>query len=384
MIKREIEKELLALSTTYPVVTVVGPRQSGKTTLVKKVFPDYGYCNLEHPEARKLAASDVNAFFQVYKPPVILDEIQNEPQLLSMVQVIVDQNGLNGQFILTGSHQLSLGQAISQSLAGRNALLKLLPFSLSEVSSFQKNYKRDALIHKGFMPRIYDQKQDPIKAYRNYFQTYIQRDVRQMVNVKNITLFEHFMRMLAGRVGQLMNLNTLSNDLGVSSTTLSQWLSLLEASFIVHRLYPYYKNLGKRLVKSPKVYFTDVGLASYLIGIEEEKQVTRDPLLGSLFENLVVMEAIKLRYNQGLDPNLYFYRDSNQNEVDLLFIRKGKVTPIEIKAAMTYNENLLRGVKYLQKSNPEKGYLIYAGKMTFENQNIEVLNFMNIRKIFND
>jgi len=381
MIKREIESELLELSAQYPVVTVIGPRQSGKTTLVKKVFPNYSYCNLEHPETRHLADSDINAFFHLYKPPVIIDEIQNQPELLSIIQVMVDESGVNGQFILTGSHQLSLGQAISQSLAGRNALLTLLPFSISEIMSFQTDCEREPLIHTGFMPRIYDQNQDPVKTYRNYFQTYIQRDVRQMVNVKNIKLFEHFMRMLAGRIGQLLNLNSLSNDLGVSSTTLSQWLSILEASFIVYRLYPYYENLGKRLVKSPKIYFTDVGLASYLIGIENASQVNRDPLLGNLFENLVVMEAVKCRLNKGLDTNLYFYRDSNQNEVDLLFIRRGQIIPIEIKAAMTYNEKLLKGIKYFQKLYPEKGYLIYSGKMEFINENIEIINFIDTKKI---
>ena len=383
-IKREIEKELLSLMEDYPVVTITGPRQSGKTTLAKTTFPGYNYCNLENPEIRQLAENDPNAFFTSFSQPLIIDEIQRVPQLLSFIQVIVDEKNKKGLFLLTGSHQQSLREAVSQSLAGRTALLRLLPFSIKELLSANIELNRDKLIYTGFLPGIYDNKLNPTKAYRNYFQTYVERDLRQLLQVKNLSNFENFIRLLAGRVGQILNLHSLSGDLGVSATTLTHWLSVLEASFLVFRLQPYFENFGKRLVKSPKLYFTDVGLVCYLLGIETPEQVTRDPLIGGLFENMVVLEAVKTRLNKGFDPNLFYFRDNNKNEVDLIYKKQRMLTPIEIKSAMTFNENLLKGIAYFQRTSnqAQKGYLVYSGDLTFERDNVHVINFKDVYKIF--
>ncbi len=380
LIKREIQKELENLMSSYPVVTITGPRQSGKTTLARTTFPEYSYCNLEQPEMRRLAENDPNAFFGRFKTPVIIDEIQRVPDLLSYIQVIVDDKQESGVFLLTGSHQQTLNEAVSQSLAGRTALLRLLPLSINELVRSGIRSSRDELLMTGFMPGIYNKKLNPYKANRNYFQTYVERDLRQLLQIKNLNNFESFVRILAGRVGQILNLHSISGDLGVSSTTLSEWLSVLEASFLVFRLYPYYENFGKRLIKSPKIYFTDVGLVCYLLGIETVGQVMRDPLLGGIFENMVVMDFVKERLNKGLDPTFFYFRDNNQNEVDLIIKKHEKLIPVEIKAAMTFNENLLKGIRYFQRtSNQEnQGYLIYSGNLEFENELAGIVNFMNI------
>jgi len=384
MVKREIEAEFKYLMTQYPVVTLTGPRQSGKTTLTKMAFPEFNYCNLEHPENRKLAEDDPNAFFREFPLPLIIDEIQRVPQLLSYIQVIVDEKKKNGLFILTGSHQLALSATVTQSLAGRTALLQLLPFSLSELKTISKLEDKNVVMQRGFLPRIHDQKMDPRRAYRNYFQTYVERDLRQLIKLKNLTNFENFMKLLAGRVGQLINFTSLSNDLGVSRTTLSEWLSVLEASFIIFRLNPYYKNLGKRIIKSPKIYFVETGLAAYLLGIENAQQLQRDPLHGNLFENMVVMEAVKARLNQGKEPNLYFFRDNSGKEIDLLFEEQRKITPIEIKSAETLNSSFYKNLIYFKKLDPSsnKGILLYAGELSPELSEARVYNYTNLSEIF--
>ena len=384
MIKRDIQSELERLCQSYPVVTLTGPRQAGKTTLAKLTFPQFQYANLEHPEIRQLAQSDPNAFFKQFPWPVIIDEIQRVPELLSYIQVEVDNQNSNGMFILTGSHQLSLNEAVSQSLAGRTALLNLMPLSIHELNQAGYSTDRDDLLLNGFLPAVHAKQLEPNRAYRNYFQTYIERDLRQLIQLKNLSAFENFMKLLAGRIGQVLNLNSISNDLGVSSPTLAEWLSILEASFIVFRLYPFYENFGKRIIKSPKLYFSDVGIVTYLLGIENKSQIARDPLLGNLFENMVVLEAVKTRYNQGLDPNLYYYRDNNKNEVDLIYKKQRQLVPIEIKAAMTYHDNLIKGIRYYQKINPasNRGHLIYAGDLEFEKEMITVANYQHSYLIF--
>lgn len=385
IIERDIRQELKELGKSYPVVTITGPRQAGKTTLAKMEYPHYRYCNLENPEIRQLAVDDPNAFFQEFKYPLIIDEIQRVPELLSYIQTFVDENDEKGMFILTGSHQLDLRQAITQSLAGRTALLHLLPFTIGELSRAGIRMERDSYIYKGFLPRIYKDNLEPTRAYRNYYQTYIERDLRQMINLKNLSQFEIFLKLLAGRTGQVVNLNSLSNDVGVSSTTLREWLSILEASFIIFRLNPYFENFGKRVIKSPKLYFTEIGLVTYLLGIEDIGQVSRDPLIGNLFENLVVIEAAKARLNKGLNPNLFFYRDKNMNEVDIVYKRSRELVPIEIKSAKTWNKKFLQGIKYFRKVAPnaaEEGYLIYAGDLAPEIDSIKVLNFTRTCEIF--
>lgn len=385
MIDREIANELLFLSKQYPVVTIVGPRQAGKTTLSQKVFPGFHYTNLELPEYRSLAEEDPQAFFRTFPSPLIIDEIQRVPSLLSYIQVQVDKEQKVGQYILTGSHQFQLQQAISQSLAGRSALLTLFPFSIKELSNADLHFSRDEYLFQGFYPRIYKDKQEPNRAYRNYYQTYIERDLRQMSNIRNLNIFDKFIRLLAGRTGQVLNLHSLSSDVGVSSTTLHEWLSLLEASFIIYRLQPYYNNFGKRTIKSPKIYFTDVGLLCYLLGISEIHQVGRDPLIGSIFENMVVIEAIKTLLNQGKETKLFFYRDNNQLEVDLLYQKGHEMIPIEIKSAMTFHPSFRQKLdRICRLMDSSKAYIIYAGEIEIQLENIKIMNYTNTNQIFSE
>jgi len=383
-ITRIIESELISLLKEYRVVTITGPRQSGKTTLARKACPDYNYCNLEDPETRHLASTDIKAFFNRYKSPLIIDEIQRVPELLSMIQVIVDEDQKPGSYILTGSEHLSLRKSIAQSLVGRTALLTLLPLSIQELEMADIVKSRDEMLFHGFLPAIHAHSMIPTKMYRNYFQTYVDRDLARMIRVRDISLFENFVRLLAGRIGQVLNLHSISNNLGVSSTTLAEWFSVLEASWLVFKLPAYHGNINKRLIKSPKIYFTDVGLAAYLLGIETIDQIARDPLIGGLFENMVVVEALKARLNQGLDPNLFFYRDSSQNEVDLIYRSKSKLIPIEIKSAMTYHVGLLKSIRFFQRTfnQNEKGYLIYAGDNSFETDNCRIIHFAATSELF--
>lgn len=385
MIERHLAPSLLQAAKQYPVVTLTGPRQSGKTTLVQWLFKEYNYCNLEHPEVRRIAIEDPNSFFELYPDPLIIDEVQNVPELLSWIQVRIDPSPRKGRYILTGSHQLRLHQAITQSLAGRTALLRLLPLSMSELAAAGIPFDKGTILYQGCMPRIYNDQQEPTQAYRNYFQTYVERDVRQLIKVKHIALFEGFMRLLAGRIGQPINFSSLSNDVGISDVTAAEWLSILEASFIVFKLPPYFNNFGKRLIKSPKIYFVEPGLAACLLGIENKEQVMRDPLHGNLFENMVVIEALKARLNQAREPHLYFWRDHLQNEVDLVWDRQRKLVPIEIKSAMTWNRKFTKGIQWFQKNIPESlsGYVVYAGDLApSDDHSFKALNFKNLAKIF--
>lgn len=364
MIDRSIEPVLKELTVKYPVVTITGPRQSGKTTLCRKVFPDMAYANLEQPDIREFAASDPKGFLGSYPDGVILDEIQRAPDLLSYIQVIVDERDFRGHFILTGSQQFEVISTVSQSLAGRTALLKLLPFSIGELGRRHLPASLDSLLLTGFYPRIYDRRLDPTQALGDYFATYVERDMRQIAAIKDIALFQKFVRLCAGRIGQILNLQSLGNDAGVSHTTARAWVSLLEASYILFILPPWYRNISKRLVKSPKLYFYDVGLASYLLGLENEGHVSRDPLRGNLFENLVVIEALKHRYNLGRKSNLYFYRDAKGNEVDLLLTIGADLFPIEIKAGETVTSDYFKGLKYFRKiisDLPLGAGVIYGG-----------------------
>lgn len=384
MITRDIQNELLNLLKEYPIVTILGPRQAGKTTLATSVLKEYDYCNLEIPENREFATNDPKAFLKQLKNKVILDEIQRTPLLLSYIQAIVDKNKINGQFILTGSHQLELKEAVAQSLAGRTSILNLLPLSINELTNAKIQFPVfENYAYHGFLPRVYDQNQRPTQAYSNYYQTYVERDVRQLINLKNVGVFEKFLKLLAGRASQIVDYTSLGNDIGVSSKTIKEWLSILEASFIIYKLEPYFENFGKRAIKSPKYYFTDVGLLCYLLGIENETQITRDPLMGNIFENLVVIECLKSRFNQGKMPNLYFFRDSNGKEVDILFQDGRELVAIEIKAASTFNSALIKNLQQIKESiKIKKSYLIYNGLEKELSENIDALNFKNIKKIF--
>ena len=385
MIPRKITSELLLQLNEYPIVTVLGPRQAGKTTLVKAALPDYRYVSLENPETRQIATEDPKAFLKRHTGKVIFDEIQRTPHLLSYLQEIVDQNQRNGQFVLTGSHQLELRAAITQSLAGRTGMLHLLPLSIAELDAVGIQFESFAdYIYQGFMPRIYDQQQRPNTAYANYYQTYVERDVRQLIHLKDASLFEKFIKLLAGRAGQIINYQSLANDVGVDNKTIKQWLSILEASFIVFKLAPYFENFGKRVIKSPKYYFTDTGLLTYLLDIEKAGQVMRDPLVGHLFENLVVLEALKNRYNHGMTHNLYFFRDSHGHEIDLLYKSGSRLTGVEIKAAATWNQSFKKGLMHFSEKyrSLAQRYVVYSGEEISFSDGIEAIPYKRVDEIF--
>ena len=385
MVKRDITTELINTAASYPVVTITGPRQSGKTTLVKKVFSNKTYINLEEPDTREFALSDPRKFLKDLPKGAILDEIQRAPLLLSYIQSIVDEKKENGFFILTGSSQFELMDSVTQSLAGRTGLLKLLPFTFNELDRINKNWSVEEYLFYGFYPRIHDQNIDPTKGYRYYYETYIERDLRQLINIKNLRLFQKFVKLCAGRIGQIFYANQLANEVGVSVPTIQSWLSILETSYIVYLLPPYFTNINKRLIKSPKLYFYDVGLASYLLGIEHVNQIKRDPLRGSLFENLLISELIKYRYNQGLDHRLFFYRDSQQKEIDIIYQSGTNIIPCEIKSADTFHSDMLNGLKYIKKIFPgkiNKGYLFYTGGIEQGIEDYNILNYKNMYQIF--
>ncbi len=363
MIDRDITKLFKQAVATHPVVTVFGPRQSGKTTLVRHALPKYNYVNLENPRERKLAEDDPEAFFAIHPAPLIVDEVQRVPELLSWIQVRVDESGKKGEYILTGSHQPLLKEKVSQSLAGRTALITLLPFSLSELEGAGLEFSRDEILYRGFLPRIYSDGLNATTANEEYYRTYVERDVRQLVQVENQTAFETFVRLLAGRIGQVVNFNALSDDIGVDAKTLKRWISVLEASYVIIRLQPYYRNLGKRLVKSPKVYFTDVGLASYLLGITDPSQIARDPLFGGLFENMVIMDLYKTRCNFQLRQDFYYIRDNSGIEVDLVVEQNRKLHLMEIKGAMTPDQGAGKNMEKVRKCADEVAScnVIYSG-----------------------
>ena len=363
MIEREIASKLKHLVATFPVVTIEGPRQSGKTTLAKMVFPDYAYANLEDGATRRLAERDPQSFFDKFPSPAIIDEIQRVPDLLGAIQSEVDRRGGNGLFVLTGSHQPRLREGVAQSLAGRTALLTLLPFSIRELASAGIVLDRDDYMFRGFLPAVYDRNQDPNDAYEAYYRTYVEKDVRQLINVSHQSEFELFLRLLAGRVGQILNLEAMSGEVGVSATTLKEWLSVLEASFVVFRLQPYYNNFGKRFVKSPKIYFTDVGLAVHLLDISNPAQVARDPLIGGLFENLVVIEALKARLNKGTRAGLYYLRGKSGSEIDLVVEESRRIHGVEIKSSKTPDDSFAENMNKFIKSvaSLESRSVIYSG-----------------------
>ena len=367
MIERNITPVLQHLASQYPVVTLTGPRQSGKTTLAKSLFFDKPYVTLEDPDTRLYAADDPRGFLAQYAEGAILDEIQRAPELASYLQGIVDADPRPGRFILTGSHQFELMTQVSQSLAGRTAVLRLLPFTLGEVRRLSGDVTSPDLAQTlltGFYPRIHDKGLNPSQALADYFATYVQRDLRQLAAVQDLHRFERFVRLCAGRTGQLLNLSSLGNDVGVSHATARAWIDLLQSSYIVHLLPPWFTNAGKRLVKAPKLYFVDVGLACWLLGLRSAEQAARDPLWGSLFENFVIMEAMKDRLNAGETAEMYFYRDSEGNEVDLLLPTGGKMHAIEIKAGATVNPDYFRGLKTFAAHQPAafaSGCVMFGG-----------------------
>lgn len=383
MFKRQMGKELRSMAKQYPVVTVTGPRQTGKTTLVREVFSEKPYANLESLRTGELAETDPIGFLDSFPNGAILDEIQRCPKLLSEIQVRVDESDIKGMFILTGSHQVGLRGAIAQSLAGRTSILHLLPMSMQEFHNEKIEFTLDEILYQGCYPRIYKDNLDPTKAYGNYVQTYLETDLRQMIEIKNLQLFQTFLKLCAGRIGQIFKKENLANEVGVTAKTIAHWLSILEASHLIFMLPPYFENFGKRTVKSPKLYFCDVGLAAYLLGIENVTQIERDPLRGNLVENLVILELIKTRWNQGLEHRLFFYRDSHQNEIDVLFQRGHELVPIEIKSAKTFNKSFLKGLSLFKRLVGERcrnPALIYSGVDELQVNDVQLLHFSHAGK----
>lgn len=379
MINRQIQDELLVCAKEYPAITILGPRQSGKTTLAQMTFPNHAYYSLEDPDARRQANEDPRGLLGKFSTGVILDEIQRVPSLLSYLQGIIDKNSKHGQFILTGSHQPQVHQAITQSLAGRTAVLELLPFSVEEI----KQYKRPILspfemILQGFYPRLHEDQLRPGRFFSSYLSTYIERDLRAMINLQDLTRFEQFLRLLAGRIGQLVNYTSLANDVGVSSTTIKNWISVLKASFILFELPPYFSNIRKRIVKSSKLYFIDVGLAAWLLGLQTPQQVQRDPLRGVLYENLLILETVKKLLNQGSQPQVYFYRNTKGNEVDLLIAAGRTFSAIEIKSAETFQPEFISGIENFKKTvsgdKDVRGTVWYNGDRKTEYKTINICN----------
>ncbi|HBW47483.1 TPA: AAA family ATPase [bacterium] len=385
MIKRDISKELIQSAGEYPVVTVLGPRQSGKTTLVRMTFPNKTYFSLEDPDVRMVAETDPRGFLGQIEEGGILDEVQRVPELLSYLQGMIDKSKKRGRFILTGSHQPKLQEAINQSLAGRTAMLTLWPFSLNELRHYNSAPDPFELIVHGCFPRLYEEKLNSRRFFNGYLQTYVERDVRTLIQLHDLSQFQRFLILLAGRVGQIVNLSSLSNDVGVSSTTIRNWISVLKASYIIFEVPPFFENIRKRVVKSPKIFFTDVGLTSFLLGIATAEQAYRDPLRGNLYENLIIAEIVKGAFINGFRPEIYFFRDSHGNEVDLLIREKGVIIPIEIKSATTFTSNFIKGLKQIQKLRIKKitpGSILYNGEKKFNVEGIQVFNPFHVKNIW--
>lgn len=376
---RSISKSILDAIQYYSVITITGPRQVGKTTLCKNLFPDYTYINLEHPAQRTIIEQDIEAFFANANTHLIIDEVHHLPQMLSYIQVLVDENP-DRKFILTGSSNFALLHQITQSLAGRTALFTLLPFAQSELS-VTKDLSTDQLLYQGFYPAIYTKNTPANMLYRDYYNTYVERDIHQLLKVKNLQAFQTFIRLCAGRVGSECNFSSLSNDVGVSVPTITEWVSILQASYIVWKLPPYFANINKRLVKTPKLYFYDTGLLCYLLGIENVQQLKTHPLRGSIFENMVLNEVLKSRFNQGKENNLCFYRENKGAEVDLVSPQSNKLSIMEIKSAKTFTKDFMRGIKHLEEILGEdivRSCVVYDGDLESPTLMRGIYNFRNI------
>lgn len=369
MIKRTVEQHLLRLSKQYPVITMTGPRQSGKTTLCQAAFPRKRYISLENLDSRRMAVKDPRRFLADLPDGAVLDEIQRAPELLSYIQGIVDERKKEGMFILTGSRQFELMDSVTQSLAGRTALVKLLPLSYAEVyGGGKKRPDLNTVLFTGFYPRIFDKKLNPTEALAFYTTTYIERDVRSLIQVHDLSRFEMFLKICATQTGQILNLSHLSNECGIAVNTVKSWLSVLEASCIVFLLKPHHKNFKKRLIKSPKLYFVDVGLAAFLLDIQDESHLKNHPLRGALFETFVVTEMLKERFNHIQTNNMYYFRDNVGNEVDVLMDKGSEVVPVEIKSGQTVADEFFKGLDYYRKLNPavKQSWLVYGGDQFYK------------------
>jgi predicted AAA+ superfamily ATPase len=385
LVPRLAAATLRELAGGYPLVAITGPRQSGKTTLAREVFGDKPYVSLEDLDERAFAEDDPRGFLGRFPEGAILDEVQRSPGIFSYLQTRVDDDRRGGLFVLTGSQQFGLLAGISQTLAGRVAVVELLPFSLGELQAAQRAPgKLEALLFQGLYPPIYDRNLDAAIWYKNYVGSYIERDVRQMVNVRDLATFQRFVRMCAARTAQLLNLSSLAVDCGISHNTAASWLSVLEASFILHRVKPYHANFGKRLVKSPKLYFHDSGLAAWLLGIQTAKQLAVHPQRGPLFETWVVAELLKARYARGLGSNLFFWRDRSGHEVDLVIEQGATLVPVEIKSGQTVQPAFFRGIEDWRRISGQpdgEAWLVFGGDREERRGSLRVLPWQSIGEL---
>ena len=385
LIPRTAQPILAKLAKSYPAVIVTGPRQSGKTTLTQMVFPDKPYISLEDLDTREFATQDPRGFLNQYPKGAILDEVQRCPDLFSYLQSRLDASKKMGVFILTGSQQFDLLSGVSQSLAGRVAKLTLLPFSLHELQQAkQAPHKLEDLLIQGLYPPIYDRGLEPSLWYQNYVDTYLERDVRQLIQVRNLSSFQRFLRMCAARTGQLLNLSSLASDCGITHNTAKAWISVLEASHIVHLLQPHHQNFNKRLIKSPKLYFYDPGLAAWLQNLKSAEHLSTHPARGPLFETWVVAELYKYRLNQALPSNLYFWRDSAGHEVDVLVDQGQTLMPIEIKSGQTVATDFFDGLRTylaLAGKKSKSSALVYGGTRAQTRDKVTVYPWANIHDL---
>jgi predicted AAA+ superfamily ATPase len=382
MIPRMVAKKVTDLSRGYPALAITGPRQSGKTTLARAMFPDKPYLSLENPDTRRFAAEDPRSFLEKYRRGAVLDEIQRCPELFSYLQGILDETREMGRFVLTGSQQFGLLSSITQSLAGRIAMIELLPFSCTEV--YKVWPALDQVLYEGLYPPVHDRKLDPTTWYASYVQTYVERDVRQLVNVRDLSAFQRFVRLCAGRTGQLLNLSQLAADTGITHNTARAWLSILQAGYLIHLLPPHHRNFNKRIIKSPKLYFLDTGLAAWLLGIQAAVHVETHPLRGALFETLIITEMIKARSNRGLPSNLYFWRDREGHEIDVVVDVAGRLLPVEIKSAATISPDWYKNLDYftsLQTPPQPHSFLVYGGTEDLKYRGTQVLGWNNLEPL---
>ena len=359
MYQRFIQGVLEKFSKFYPVLGITGPRQSGKTTLAKILFPHLPYVSLENLDTRIQAQQDLRSFLANYQNGAIFDEVQHVPELLSYLQGVVDESSQKGRYVITGSQNFSLSHHISQSLSGRIGMVTLLPLSLSELKEAKNPL---ASIFKGGYPLLHNLNMHPLDFYPSYIQTYIERDVRQLKNIENFNRFQTFLKLCAGRIGQIINFSSLALDCGISHTTARQWLGILEASYIIFFLQPFYKNFNKRLIKMPKLYFYDTGIACTLLGLEKEQQLETHYLKGALYENLVILELLKGRLNLGLPANFYFWKDKSGHEIDFVAEWGGTIKAVEIKFNSTFQPDYVKNLNYFYKLDPNiESYLVYNG-----------------------
>ena len=381
MIERNIIDKIQYLLKKYPVVTITGTRQCGKSTLLRNGFPTMRYVSLEDPDLREFAIDDARGFLNNFGTPLIIDEAQYAPKLFSYIQTRIDSENQTGMYILSGSHNFLLMESISQSLAGRTAILKMAPFSISELTHANLLPELNEWLFTGGFPRIYDKQINPVDFFPSYFQTYIERDVRLLRNINDLSHFVRFVKLCAARIGQLLNINALANECEVSVQTINSWLSVLETSYVIYLLKPYHNNFNKRLVKSPKLYFCDTGLAASLLGMENARQMDTHYLRGELFENMVIMEFIKQEYAQGREPNISFWRDSNQNEIDLLVERGLDLQAYEIKSSATMKTDYFKGLNKfaaLAQLPKESLHVVYGGDVNYLTSFGDLISWKNI------